>query len=334
MLTASLPSVSFRPSSPMPLVRKRAPREREPQRSLRRTLALSALAVLLAGLAARTLRDRFEATEPSAPRRALPAERTATRPTPTVRAPASAPAAPVAQDPRWFELNPAASWRRARQLSAGVPRSGEVLFTFDDGPRVGATERILELLARHHVHAVFFVLGEALERGPHGEETPERALVRRMIAEGHLVANHSYSHPRLSRVSAAELARQIERTDQLLEELTGARPVLFRPPYGDGSARVRARLRAERHLVWLWNIDSRDWALHDDAAATARGTLEQLAQTRGGTVLMHDIHSWTAEALETVLHSLEGTSMPGLRAVEPRAFFERARARVRARSAR
>jgi len=107
----------------------------------------------------------------------------------------------------------------------GSPASDSVAFTFDDGPCPTFTEQILDVLREHHAKATFFVVGRAAEEHPD--------LVRRMVAEGHLVASHTYSHAHTfhfwsARAMAADIARGID----VVEKITGDRPRYFRPPQG------------------------------------------------------------------------------------------------------
>ncbi|WP_438432851.1 polysaccharide deacetylase family protein [Gorillibacterium sp. sgz500922] len=133
----------------------------------------------------------------------------------------------------------------------GDPAKRQIALTFDDAPDPRFTPQILDVLKARGVKATFFVVGSRAEKHPD--------LVRRMIREGHVVGGHSYDHPDLTRLSDARFHAQIERTSSILTELTGNRPNLVRPPYGE----IR-----ERQLLWLgrhgyytvnWSADSLDW---------------------------------------------------------------------------
>ena len=123
--------------------------------------------------------------------------------------------------------------------------------TFDDGPNPAWTPRLLEILASHDVHATFFLLGSRAEAEP--------ALVRQIAAAGHLIGNHSWSHPNLAIASAVRVHEELSRTSQTLEQITGAPVRFFRPPFG---ARRPEVLRAARRLGMapvLWNAMTSDW---------------------------------------------------------------------------
>jgi peptidoglycan/xylan/chitin deacetylase (PgdA/CDA1 family) len=130
-------------------------------------------------------------------------------------------------------------------------RPGELALTFDDGPNPTWTPRLLYLLAGHGVKATFFVLGK------HAEAEP--ALVRRIVAEGHLVGSHSWSHPNLAFTAASRVREEMIRSKQALEDISGAPVKFFRPPFG---ARRPVVLRTARELGMtpvLWNAMTSDW---------------------------------------------------------------------------
>jgi peptidoglycan/xylan/chitin deacetylase (PgdA/CDA1 family) len=137
-----------------------------------------------------------------------------------------------------------------RALIAGSdPR--EVALTFDDGPNGAATPQLLEVLARHGARATFFTMGSFARQQPE--------LVRRVVAAGHLVGNHTMSHPKLSMEPAARVRRELTGCNAVLEDITGAKVEYFRPPFG---ARRPVVLRIARELGLtpvLWNVTGYDW---------------------------------------------------------------------------
>lgn len=96
--------------------------------------------------------------------------------------------------------------------------------TFDDGPDDQWTPKVLGVLARFHVKATFFVVGSRCDRFPD--------MLRRIAREGHTIGNHSWNHPNMAKLSPEDIRAQIQRTDDVIRRVTGATPVLFRPPYG------------------------------------------------------------------------------------------------------
>jgi peptidoglycan/xylan/chitin deacetylase (PgdA/CDA1 family) len=131
------------------------------------------------------------------------------------------------------------------------PRPGELALTFDDGPNPIWTPRLLDLLARRGVRATFFLVGSRAQAEP--------SLVRQILAAGHLIGNHSWSHLNLALASSRRIDEQLYRTTQTLEEISGLPICYFRPPYG---ARRPATLRIARRLGLdpvLWNAMTSDW---------------------------------------------------------------------------
>ena len=146
--------------------------------------------------------------------------------------------------------------------------------TFDDGPGP-QTPAILDVLGEHGARGTFFVLGESIE----GREE----ILARTLAEGHEVGNHTYSHPHALDLEEPELEHDIARCQRLL---TGAEPLLFRPPYGEDALRC-SRVAARRGLpvTVLWSIDPRDFAESDGDAIAE--TIEREAAA-GAIVDLHD----------------------------------------------
>ena len=103
-------------------------------------------------------------------------------------------------------------------------RAGELALTFDDGPNPAWTPRLLDILAAHHVRATFFLVGRFAEAEP--------ALVRRIAAAGHLIGNHSWSHPNLALTACSRVREELQRTSDTLEQITGQPVHYFRPPFG------------------------------------------------------------------------------------------------------
>jgi peptidoglycan/xylan/chitin deacetylase (PgdA/CDA1 family) len=149
-----------------------------------------------------------------------------------------------------------------------------VALSFDDGPSPANTPVLLELLARHGALATFFVVGEEVERHPE--------LARELVAAGHELGNHSFSHPNPLALPDQELAGEFARGAEAIELATGRRPEVLRPPYGKRAGDLAA-LCGSRAV--LWSIDS-----GDTAGFTAdRVAREVTANVRSGdVVLMHD----------------------------------------------
>jgi peptidoglycan-N-acetylglucosamine deacetylase len=180
-----------------------------------------------------------------------------------------------------IQVLPAATWlspvRRLTPALAGRGRAGHVALTFDDGPHPASTPVLLDLLAAHEVRATFFVTGERVRQHPE--------LLQEIHQRGHETAVHGWSHVNFLRVGHVAAARQLERTVDLLEELTGRRPVWFRPPYGALSTSAWWAARQVGLRPVLWTAWARDWEAPDPATIVRR--LSDGAGP-GGTVLLHD----------------------------------------------
>lgn len=169
-----------------------------------------------------------------------------------------------------------------RTLIAG-PNPDEFALTYDDGPNDACTEQILEILARHEVRATFFVIGRfARERV---------ALVRRIRAAGHVVGNHTWTHPVLLFRSPAQGREELSATSKALEDALGEKVGYFRPPHG---ARRPDVLRAARELGMvpvMWNAMGYDWK-PTTAEAVLRNLDKGIRRNRrrgvGSNLLLHD----------------------------------------------
>jgi len=170
-----------------------------------------------------------------------------------------------------------------------------IAMTFDDGPSATLTPKLLDLLAAHHIKATFFVIGENVA------EHPE--IVARAAREGHEIANHSWSHPNLGKMSDEGVRRQLQQTDDAIKNATGKQPTLMRPPYGSITAREKHWIHDEfGYDIILWDVDPLDWKRPGPAVVRSR----ILKETRPGSiVLSHDIHPGTIEAMPSTFDELE-----------------------------
>ncbi len=175
----------------------------------------------------------------------------------------------------------------------GAGKAGECAITFDDGPGPH-TGVLLDLLAAKTLKATFFVLGDHVRRHPD--------IIRRMVADGHEVENHSWDHPDMRRLDEAARRKEIEDTEALLRSL-GAEPRFFRPPYGSYDQALVDQARKEGLEVVLWSRDSEDWRYHTVAAL--EGNILPAGQGAHGVFLFHDIHDSTIVAMAAVLDDLK-----------------------------
>ncbi len=160
----------------------------------------------------------------------------------------------------------------------GVARpSRQLALTYDDGPNDPHTLRLIDVLARHSVHATFFLIGRYVQQHPD--------LVREISRAGHTVGNHTFTHPLLTFKSEPEIKRELSKCHAALQDAIGEPSNLFRPPFG---GRRPAVLRVARTLGLepiMWNVTGYDWNA-PPAAAIERKVGDRI---RGGDViLLHD----------------------------------------------
>ncbi|MGM9924386.1 MAG: polysaccharide deacetylase family protein [Bacillus sp. (in: firmicutes)] len=169
-------------------------------------------------------------------------------------------------------------------LSPGVKY---VAITFDDGPHHILTPRILDILKKYDAKATFFVLGNRVEYYPE--------IVKRTAEEGHEIGNHSWSHPKLTSLKPEELTKQINKTSNAVEKITGKPATILRPPYGAFNEAVK---KAGNGPIVNWSVDTLDWQNHSKELVKRN---VRLNTKNGSIILMHDIQQATADALEDIL---------------------------------
>jgi len=196
-----------------------------------------------------------------------------------------------------------------RTLIAGNDPS-EIALTFDDGPNPAATPALLEVLDRHAVRATFFAMGSYARQQPD--------LVRQVVAAGHLLGNHTMSHPRLSTQPAARVRQELADCNAALEDITGTAVRYFRPPFG---ARRPVVLRIARELGLtpvLWNVTGYDWdpiGVQGILKNLDAGIARNRRRGRSSNLLLHDgSHrgiGWhrmdTVRAVDRLLSAKQGT---------------------------
>lgn len=169
-----------------------------------------------------------------------------------------------------------------------------VALTFDDGPHAQNTPRLLEMLKQRGVKATFFVIGQ------NAAEYPE--ILKRIAAEGHELANHSYTHPVLASLGEAGLREQMDKTHQVVLKTTGVSMKVMRPPYGALAEPQRRWVHSNfGYRVILWDVDPLDWKIRD----AGRVEHEILARARSGSIILtHDIHKSTVDAMPSTIDAL------------------------------
>jgi peptidoglycan-N-acetylglucosamine deacetylase len=157
-------------------------------------------------------------------------------------------------------------------LYSGPSNVREVALAFDDGPWGDPpTIDFLKVLEREHAVATFFEIGEQIPTFD-----PTGAVQRRMLADGDMIGDHTWTHPDMVTLSAAAQTSQLEQTADAIRHATGFTPCLWRPPYGDQDSSLVGLARSLGMLTIMWDDDPRDWALpgagaiYDVAVSEAR----------------------------------------------------------------
>ncbi|WP_233171845.1 polysaccharide deacetylase family protein [Dyella sp. ASV21] len=173
----------------------------------------------------------------------------------------------------------------------GPSLDGVRYLTFDDGPDPQHTPRLLDLLAEHGVHASFFLVGHRVEHHPE--------LVARMVRDGHLVANHSYSHRAFQAMTLRQQMDEFARTDALLQAFDGQARHRLRTPQGHLDARLLLQCARQSRNIVYWSYDSLDYQKpeHHDFVARLRADPPR----SGDIVLMHDDSDRATDALAVLL---------------------------------
>jgi peptidoglycan/xylan/chitin deacetylase (PgdA/CDA1 family) len=169
-----------------------------------------------------------------------------------------------------------------------------IAMTFDDGPHAENTPRLLDMLKKRDIKATFFVVGQCVAEYP--------AIMKRIVAEGHEVANHSWSHPLLTKMGEDAVTSQLQKTHDAIVETTGVTPKLLRPPYGGFSLNQRNWANKKwGYKIILWDVDPLDWKYRN--AARVHSEIVKLT-VPGSIVLSHDIHKSTVDAMPETLDAL------------------------------
>ena len=170
------------------------------------------------------------------------------------------------------------------------PDDKVVALTFDDGPNPSTTEQILDALERYDALATFFVLGDRAEEFP--------STIQKIYESGNEIGNHSYDHKDFKKLSTEDMLDEVEKTNQIIYDAVGVRPILVRPPYGNVTENIANEIG--RACV-LWTVDPEDWK-YKDADIDYNNVMDNVQD--GDIVLMHDIYQASAEAAVQVIKEL------------------------------
>jgi peptidoglycan/xylan/chitin deacetylase (PgdA/CDA1 family) len=174
--------------------------------------------------------------------------------------------------------------------------TGYVGLTFDDGPS-GGTPALLNALRQNGLRATMFNQGQYAAANP--------GQVAAQVAAGMWIGNHSYTHPHLTQLGAAQIESEISRTQQAIARGGGGTPRLFRPPYGETNATVQSIASRYGLRQIIWDVDSQDWNNASvDAIVAAAARL-----TNGQVILMHDWPANTRAAIPRIAQTLASKNL-------------------------
>lgn len=169
-----------------------------------------------------------------------------------------------------------------------------VALTFDDGPHPANTPRLLDLLKAKNVKATFYVVGTNAKRYPE--------IMRRIVAEGHEIGNHSVTHPNLSKLSADGVRNELRVCHEAIVAATGVAPRTMRPPYGAITSAQKSWIKKEfGYSSILWSVDPLDWKKPGSSVVASRLVS---GASPGGILLAHDIHAGTIDAMPSTIDQL------------------------------
>ena len=177
----------------------------------------------------------------------------------------------------------------------GDPEEKVLYLTFDAGYENGCTEKILDTLKKHEVPAAFFLVGNYVEKNAD--------LVRRMVAEGHIVGNHTMHHPDMSKLEDMEsFSRELKELEELFREITGKElPKYYRPPQGTYSGKNLEMAKTLGYRTVFWSLAYVDW--NNDSQPTAEYAFSKLLPRthNGAVILLHSTSATNAQILDELL---------------------------------
>jgi len=162
-----------------------------------------------------------------------------------------------------------------------------VAMTFDDGPHPSLTPKLLDILKERNIKCTFFLIGQNVKAYPQ--------IVRRILAEGHEIGAHTYTHCSLTSRSDAQIRSELQRSEEVLMAAANYRPQLVRPPYGAINTRIKQLMFTEfGYSTIMWSVDPQDWRRPGVSVVTSRLVN---GQHPGAIMLAHDIHPPTIQAM-------------------------------------
>lgn len=181
-----------------------------------------------------------------------------------------------------------------KSVCKGAVKDKVVTLTFDDGPDELMTPKVLDVLKRYDIKAVFFLIGEKVDKNPD--------IVRRIVEEGHIVANHTYSHSGLFPLSGkGKVMQELQKCGESIKNAIGRYPLLFRPPFGVTNPIIGRAVNAQGLKTIGWSIRSLDTVDGKTRAEILRKVETKLHP--GAIILLHDRCAKSDELLESIIES-------------------------------
>ncbi len=172
----------------------------------------------------------------------------------------------------------------------------QVALSFDAAWGNEDTQKLLSILAKHNVHATFFMTGQWVDSYPED--------VKSIFAAGHDLGNHSQNHKQMSKLSKSEIKKELMSVHSKVKELTGYNMFLFRPPYGDYNNTLITTAKDCGYYTIQWSVDSLDWKDYG-VESIIKSVTQNKDLGNGSIILMHNGAKYTEEALDTVITTLQ-----------------------------
>ena len=169
-----------------------------------------------------------------------------------------------------------------------------IAISFDAAWGNDDTEQLIKILKEYNVPATFFVVGAWVDKYPESVEA--------LSAAGHQIQNHSNTHPYMTQLSKNQMINELESCNEKIKKITGVKPTLFRPPYGDYDNMVVETVKGQQMYTIQWDVDSLDWKDNATPESICKRVTSKVKN--GSIVLFHNDADHTPEALPTILKCL------------------------------
>lgn len=170
----------------------------------------------------------------------------------------------------------------------------KIAISFDAAWGAEKTPQILDIMKKYHIKTTFFLVGFWVDKYPD--------MVKRIVAEGHEIGNHSSTHPDFRTISSGKVIEELSKTSDKIKALTGKSPTLFRPPYGEYNNNVIEISNREGYQVIKWSVDSLDWK---DLSASQIFQRVAVGIKPGDIVLFHNNGKYTVESLTPIIEKIQ-----------------------------